>query len=103
MRRSLKLLHAAMFKRRGLNWSPAYRKAMWSALVQQLLILGFTSMILDGGVLCGICFNAAVGFWTGFVIIWIRRPIPTAVDLAVIKVGYLLLCLIAFVCAAISH
>lgn len=60
-------------------------------------------MILDGGFVCCICFYAALGFWTGFVVIRVRRPIPTKVDLAVIEGGYLPLCLIAFLFATISH
>jgi hypothetical protein len=81
----------------------SYRQAIRSTLIQQLVILGLTSMILDGGVICCMCFYAALGFWTGVLLIRIRRPIPTKVDLAVIEGGYLPCCLIAFFFAVISH
>jgi hypothetical protein len=81
----------------------SYREAIRSTLFQQLVILGLTSMILDGGQICCLCFYASLGFWTGVVIIRVRRPIPTKVDLAVIEGGYLPLCLVSFFFAVISH
>jgi hypothetical protein len=103
MSRSLRILRVVLFKRRGKRQPRSLKEAVRFSLLQQLLILGFTSMILDGGVLCCICLYAAIGFWTGVVIIRLRRPIPTTGDLAFIRVGYLPLCMIAFFCAGISH
>ena len=103
MRLSLTLLRDEIFKQRSIGPPHSYQQAIRSAVIQQFLILAFASMILDGGVVFALCFYAAVGFWAGFVMIHVRRPIPTTVDLAVIKVGYLPLCLISFLCAWISH
>jgi hypothetical protein len=103
VKRLLQVLRAPLFKQTSEHNKSPYRRAIESTLLQQFLILGLTSMILDGGAMCCICFYAAVGFWTGVIIIRARRPIPTRVDLAVIQGGYIPLCLISFACAGLSH
>ncbi len=102
MNATLRLSREVMLKPRGTLRPCTYREAIRSALVQQVLIIGLTSMVLDGGTLCCVCLYAAIGFWIGVAIIRLRRPIPTAVDLAVINAGYLPLCLVSFFCAWVS-
>ena len=98
----LQLLREVMLKQRGTTQPRTYREAIRSALIQQVLSLGLTSMVLDVGQLCLICIYAAIGFWVGFAIIRFRRPTPTTVELAVINLGYIPLCLVSFFSAWIS-
>jgi len=78
--------------------SSAYRSARSSVLAQQVVVLLFTSMILDGGDIFTMCLVALVGFWVGAVIICVRRPqTPTRVDLLFIRFGYFPLCILAVV------
>jgi hypothetical protein len=98
----LQLLRDVMLKQRCTTQPRTYREAIRSALIQQVLILGLTSMVLDGGGLFLICFYATIGFWIGVAIIRFRRPTPTAIDLAVINFGSIPLCLVSFFTAAMT-
>jgi len=93
---SLAKLREVLFKQHYFFEDREARFAIAFNIVLQLLLIGMTSMILDGGVLGGICPYAAIGYWVAVTIIRFRRPIPTASDLAVIRAGYLPFCLVAF-------
>ncbi len=74
-----------------------YGQAIGSAGAQQLIILLLAGAILDGGVFLQLCIFAAVAFWIGVAVIWLRRrTTPTKLDLLVIEAGYLGLCVISF-------
>jgi hypothetical protein len=67
-------------------------------LVQQFVILGMASLILDGGVMLQIFGYAALAYWIGVgIILQRRRTSLTGVDKSVIRLGFLLLCAISLV------
>jgi len=81
--------------------SSPLRAAIHSALVQQAIVLLLASMILDGGLLAQICGFAFAAFWAAVGLLKIRRnSFPTKIDLALIRCGYLLVCLISFLVAS---
>jgi hypothetical protein len=62
-------------------------------LVQQLVVLGMASLILDGGVILQVFSYAALAYWVGVVIILFRRRKQlTPVDRIIIRVGFLVAC-----------
>jgi len=74
-----------------------YSQAVKSAVIQQGILLVLTAMILDGGVIFQVCLYAAIAFWVGFTMIWIRnRRSPKPLDLLLIEAGYPVLCVVAF-------
>lgn len=70
---------------------------MFSAFMQQGIIMVLAGMILDGGGVAQSCFYAFVGFWTGVVIIlWRRASAPTKIDLMIVRGGFIVLCVLSF-------
>jgi len=62
-------------------------------------VLVLAAGILDGGNLLMFCLVACLAFWTGVVLIRMRRGrTPTKIDLMLICSSYLLLCIITFLC-----
>jgi hypothetical protein len=69
-------------------------------LVQQLVVLGMASLILDGGMIMQIFSYAALAHWVCVAIILIRRRRQlTPIDKIVIRVGFLVACAISVVLA----
>ena len=67
-------------------------------LVQQLIVLGFASLILDGGTMFQVFSYAAVAHWTCMAIILMRRRNRlTPIDKLVIRVGFLVACAVSVV------
>ena len=70
---------------------------MWSAFVQQAIVLVLAGMILDGGLIAQMCWYAFLAFWGGVAVIWFRRSSsPTKQDLILVRGGYLIVCIISF-------
>ena len=70
---------------------------MFSAFVQQGVILALAVMILDGGAVAQSCFYAFTAFWAGVgVILWRRSSAPTKVDLLIVRGGFIVLCVFSF-------
>lgn len=70
----------------------AYRKGFQLALVEQMLVLGLSALVLDGGRLFRVCGIATLVYWTVAMLIVGRRPAsPTSFDLVLIRYGSLLL------------
>ena len=66
-----------------------YSRAITTAVVQQAVVLSFTSLLLDGGRVCRFCVVAALASWVGTLVIMLRRPKqPTNPDLAFVKFGF---------------
>ena len=62
--------------------SPSYRKAIFEAVVLQLILAILSLMILDGGTTARICGIALVAFWGGAtVLIWRKPRSPTKTDI----------------------
>jgi hypothetical protein len=77
--------------------APAYQRAKTFALVQQAIVLFLSALILDGGDVFHTCLGALAAFWIGAAIIGVRRPqTPTRLDLALIRFGYIPLCILAY-------
>lgn len=49
------------------------RKAIGSALCQQIVIFTLAAMILDGGVVAEVCVFAILAFWVGVAVMYFRR------------------------------
>lgn len=76
--------------------SPAYRKAIFDALVLQIFIGLLSAMILDGGGCAQVCGVALLAFWGGAaVLIWRRPQSPTQTDILLLRFGYFLVIFIA--------
>ena len=74
------------------------KSAMFSAFVQQVIILLLAGTILDGGVIAQMCLFACAVFWGGVAVILLRRRLtPTNLDLTLVRVGSLLVCFISYV------
>ncbi|HEY6227452.1 MAG TPA: hypothetical protein VI282_10060 [Verrucomicrobiae bacterium] len=50
-----------------------FRKAVWSAICQQVIVFCLALNILDGGVIAETCLFAVLAFWFGVAIIYFRR------------------------------
>jgi len=71
--------------------------AMVSAIVQQSVIMILASMILDGGGIAQVCLYALLAFWSGVAVLRIRsKGPPSKVDLALVRGGFILVCLLSF-------
>ena len=67
-------------------------------LLQQLVILGFASLILDGGAMLQVFSYAALAHWGCILLILVRRRSHlTPMDRIVIRVGFLVACVISVV------
>jgi hypothetical protein len=67
-------------------------------LVQQLVVLGMASLILDGGMILQVFSYAAVAYWVCVAVIMIRRRRQlTPIDKIVIRIGFLAACAISVV------
>ena len=76
--------------------SPAYRKAIFEALILQIIIGVLSAMILDGGDCALICGVAFLAFWGGAAVLILRCPqSPTQTDILLIRFGYFLVIFIA--------
>jgi hypothetical protein len=65
-----------------------FRKAVWSAICQQVIILCLALNILDGGVVAETCLFALVAFWAGVAIVYFRRRGSVSrIDLLFIEAG----------------
>jgi hypothetical protein len=76
--------------------SLAYRKAIFDALILQIIIGVLSAMILDGGDCANVCGVALLAFWGGAaVLIWRRPQSPTETDMLLIRFGYFLVIFMA--------
>jgi hypothetical protein len=76
--------------------SSAYRKAIFDALILQIVLGILSAMILDGGVCAQICGVALLAFWAGAaVLIYRRSQSPTEIDILLIRFGYIPVLIIA--------
>lgn len=67
------------------------------SLIQQIPVLVFMSMMLDGGTLFKGAAVAAIAFWAGVAIVLLRRRKNVSEsDILLIKWGYLPICLITY-------
>lgn len=70
--------------------SPSYRRPAYEAILLQVLICFFASLILDGGTAVMICLIAAGHFWiVAGLLIWRRPQSPTRTGLELLRFGYL--------------
>ncbi|MHB1037969.1 MAG: hypothetical protein ACYC35_26370 [Pirellulales bacterium] len=66
-----------------------YADAIVTALVQHAIVLIFSALILDGGVLLRFCTIAVVASWICTLVILVRRPRqPTDCDIVLVKFGF---------------
>ncbi len=67
-------------------------------LVQQLVVLGMASLILDGGMILQVFSYAALAYWVCVAVIMIRRRRQlTRIEKLVIRIGFLAACAISVV------
>ncbi|MGB8354991.1 MAG: hypothetical protein WCD79_13935 [Chthoniobacteraceae bacterium] len=85
--------------------APAMQKAIYSAILQQVVILVIAGCCLDGGILFQMCLYASAGFCACVILIILRRSqSPTKLDLMFIRSGSLPACVISFfLTSAIWH
>jgi hypothetical protein len=73
------------------------QSAIYSACIQQAIIMILAAMILDGGSIGQVCLYALLGFWGGVFVLRVRRrEALTKMDLMLIRGGYILVCIISF-------
>jgi hypothetical protein len=78
------------------------RNALLAAGAQQVIILGISSIMLDGGVTLLKCIYAFVAYWAGLAILMIRRRRKLAkMDLEFVQYGYVALCVLSIFIAPI--
>jgi hypothetical protein len=77
--------------------SSKYDSPIFEAVALQI-VLGLLSLLIsDGGMVAQICGIALVAFWAGAVVlIWRHPQSPSRVDLDLIRLGYLLVIVLAF-------
>ncbi len=69
--------------------SSAYRPAVVTSIIIQLLLSVLFLMILDGGFTARVGGYSMIGFWIGVAIVMLRRPRdPRPSDLAYVRYGY---------------
>jgi hypothetical protein len=77
--------------------SAGYRRAIYDALILQVVLTLITMMVLDGGHIAHTTGIAVLAFWSGAAVIIIRRPTaPTQTDLRLIRFGFLPLLIVTF-------
>lgn len=82
---------------KNIRLADSFKPALIIAVIQQLVILFFAAMFLDGGLIAQKCFYACLAFWCSAALIIVRRPTsPTPTDLVFIQIGYLPVCAITF-------
>lgn len=75
--------------------SPA--KALKFALTQQVILIIFAGMILDGGRIAEICLFGFIAFWmTALLLVFRRKTLLTKFDIAFMQGGSLPLCLLSY-------
>lgn len=71
---------------------PSYRKYYWWGVAVQLVLFQISSLTLDHGMTNWMFLFSSVGYWTGAVLITIRRHhTPTRWDIYYLKYGLILL------------
>ena len=85
------------------RFSPLYRPAISSAVIQQTAMLVQAVLILDGGGTFRGCCVAALAHWAAIVMIVARRPSsPTRFDLAIVRYGFWMMFLLMLPAAPIA-
>src|ERR1700694_5671925 len=80
--------------------SSSYKKSVIEAAILCSILLILSFLALDGGQMASASLLATAAFWTGVLLIVLRRPqSPTQVDLGFISFGSLLIYLLAQVLA----
>ena len=80
--------------------SASYRRAIFDALVLQVVLGALSMMLLDGGRVAHTTGIAVLAFWSGAALVIIRRPTaPTPTDLFLIRFGFLPLLIVTFALA----
>jgi len=79
------------------RFSPSYRGTLRLIMIEQIPLGLLAGMIMDGGGVALIFLYTLAGFWAGFGMIVLRRPMtPTKTDLFLIKWGTFILLAISF-------
>jgi hypothetical protein len=75
---------------RTISLSDDYRSPLRATLVIQFVVVILSGLMLDRGIFARITLIAVVGFWAGVFVMMIRRPqAPTAIDLWIVRWGFL--------------
>jgi hypothetical protein len=73
------------------------RNAMYSAYIQQAIVMILAAMVPGGGRIVQVCAYAILAFWGGVFTLCVRsRWVVTKVDLILIRGGYILVCVISY-------
>ena len=72
-----------------------YRPAMLAAVVQQVILLPLTIAMDHDLDVFQICVGPCIAFWVMAVVMRMRRPDPTALDVKVIRSGTIPICIFA--------
>ena len=83
----------------------SWRRAILAAVIQQILALFLLGLTTDAGGLDLVWFYTVCAFWVGVAVVAIRRgKSPTGLDMALVRIGFLPLLLMAmFVAALVWH
>lgn len=86
------------------QFTEAYRRPIHWALAQQLVVSTLCLLALDGGVLARECALVLMAFWSGALLIMMRRPVaPTSIDLRLIQFGFVPLMLLVELLSMLFH
>jgi hypothetical protein len=73
------------------------QSAIYSACIQQAIIMILAAMMLDGGCIGQVCAYAILAFWGGVFVLRVRRRGNlTKLDLMLIRGGYIVVCVISY-------
>jgi hypothetical protein len=79
------------------NAATPFASAIYSACIQQAIIMILAAMILDGGCIGQVCLSALLAFWGGVLVLRVRtRGALTKTDLMLVRGGYILVCVISY-------
>jgi hypothetical protein len=76
--------------------TPSLGWAVLLALIQQALVFGVTTSLLDGGWRTSICQRAVVAFWIVVILLRLRRKPLTIFETAFIRIGTIPACVLSY-------
>lgn len=82
---------------------PALRSALFTSIALQAILFALAGMLLDGGFTAQICVYGAITYWPIAIYILLRKGQPTINDVAFVRSGFPLMCILTALANAFFH